>query len=550
MVIKSDYFINFALSDHRVKTLNMKFNALNDWKYRQQAIFMIAFITVFSVFLSCGRPEKEPPLDDKESLRRVLYIQSLYNNHPDDDIVLKMTEIIDSMKNAGRNPYYFAAVNILVDKLFSDGRFAEADSLAVNMAVEAREDEDSVSIAMAQRIRAQMYYKLCQHERALNELLPAQYLIANPYKSAPDFGTATSIQEWIWIISRELGDTATMNRAGLQYAKLVEDNRKINHWEDTTGHYAVTALAFKAQDAFSRHDLNATRFLLGEASSKIRKDFPSRAYEHFYEIRCKVRVDEGNWDGALADADTLLSTHKDFPWFQVRDLRLKAEVLNLAGKHREGIDAFSHYIGHRDSLSNHIMEKRLQDLTLLYRSELDAAQSRTSFFRVMALASAIFLLIILLAVAFYHVKRERKRNHLLVKRLKEIDDTSKIDDNVEVKSLIEQLDHYMISEKPYTNPALSRKELADHIGLSQTALGELVKNEKGISVRAYINAFRLEDARKTLGSTSEEGVAEMAVRLGFGTSRTLQRAFKERYDMSPTQYRNASKEIESFENQE
>ena len=110
---------------------------------------------------------------------------------------------------------------------------------------------------------------------------------------------------------------------------------------------------------------------------------------------------------------------------------------------------------------------------------------------------------------------------------------------------ISRLDQYMIKQRPYTDPSLSRKELAEFMGMTQDSLGQLIKNEKGMSVRTYINSFRLEEARKLLGSESTEGIAEMAVRLGFGTSRTLQRAFKERYDMSPTQYRDASKEINS-----
>ncbi|MDE5880649.1 MAG: helix-turn-helix domain-containing protein [Muribaculaceae bacterium] len=515
---------------------------------------MTVVILSLSLFTSCKNTKVDKATADQEALRQVLYVQSLYNTHPGEDIVPQLVDVIDSMRNAGRNPYYFAAVNILIDRLFSDGRFAEADSLAVRMGTEALEDSDSISMAMAKRVRAQMLYKLSQPEGAFKVLEPAGSYIPNPYRSGSDFGTATSIQEWLWIIARELGDTVNMNKAGMSYANMVETNSTLNDWNDATCHYPVSALAFKAEDSFSKRDMKSAKALLDSASSKILPTLPSRAYEHFYAVRCKVRAADSNWQGAIADVDTLLKTHKDFPWFYLKDLLLKAEILNMAGKHEESAKAYSNYIAFHDSLSNKITDKRLHDLTVLYRTEIDQEQKRADRFRMFAFGSVICLLLILLVLALLHAAREKKRNRLLVERLKEFDRATEtvyqIEQEVsEVLPLIDRLDRYMFIEAPYTNPALSRKELAEFIGLTQDALGQLIKTEKGVSVRTYINSFRLEAARKILGSNSNEGIAEIAVKLGFGTARTLQRAFKERYDMSPTQYREASNENKTSENQ-
>ncbi|MDE6682520.1 MAG: helix-turn-helix transcriptional regulator, partial [Muribaculaceae bacterium] len=501
---------------------------------------------------SCSSPESDKlKNDENKGLRQVLYVQSLYNNHPAKDIAPMIQATVDSMRSEGRSPYYYAAVNVLIDRLFSEGRFAEADSLAVKMQEEANLDSDSLSIAMAKRVRAQMFYKLSQPERALQELEPAIAFIKNPYRSGSDFGTATSIQEWLWIISRDLGDTLKMNEAGMSYARIVEENESINGWRDTTGHYPVSALAFKAEDSFSKGDINCARELLYSASKKVLPHLPSRAYEHLYAVRCKVRGADSNWNGAIADANTLLSTHKDFPWFYIKDLLLKAEILNMAGRHEESAKAYSEYVSFHDSLSEKITDKRLHDLTVLYRSEISREQKRAERFRIFALGAVIILLVLLLILSILHALREKKRNRLLVERLKELDratetayqnDTKEETDQL---SLIEKLDRYMFTERPYVNPSLSRKELADFCQISPDALGQLIKTEKGVSVRTYINSFRLEESRRILGSDSNEGIAELAVRLGFGTSRTLQRAFKERYDMSPTQYREASREIET-----
>ncbi|MBD5355746.1 MAG: helix-turn-helix domain-containing protein [Bacteroides sp.] len=516
--------------------------------------FILLIIAMLSAVLpACSVKEdnRNHTANEEKALSRIIYVQQLYNLTPAEDIIPEIKSTIDSMRRDGRNPYYFAALNVLIDRLFSEGHFSEADSLAVRMHEEAAEDTDSLSIAMAKRVRAQMFYKLSQPQRALNELEPAKEYITNPYRSSADFGTATNILEWLWIISHELGDTVRMNNAGTEYAHLVEKNSTINNWIDPTGHYPATAFAFKGAEAFSKGQTEEAKALLDSAGSYVIPSLPSRAYEHLYEVGCVVKASEGNRKGAIADVDTLLATHKDFPWFYLKDLLLKARILNMIGEHENSASAYSEYVAFHDSLSNNITDKRLHDLTVLYRTEIDREQKRAERFRLFALGSVALLLLILLILALLLAAKEKKRNRLLVERLKEFDLATEnihqpnYNDNEVTLSPIEKLDSHMLHDRPYTNPALSRKELAEFIGITQDALGQLIRNEKGVSVRTYINSFRLEEARHVLGSNSNEGIADLAVRLGFGTSRTLQRAFKDRYDMSPTQYREASKEIEN-----
>lgn len=58
----------------------------------------------------------------------------------------------------------------------------------------------------------------------------------------------------------------------------------------------------------------------------------------------------------------------------------------------------------------------------------------------------------------------------------------------------------------------------------------------------YINSCRAEEARRILESDPEVTVASVAYELGFGTPRTMQRVFGKHFGMSPTQFRELSKE--------
>ncbi|MDE6290205.1 MAG: helix-turn-helix domain-containing protein [Muribaculaceae bacterium] len=478
-------------------------------------------------------------------------------NPGDSSIVPQIVAIVDSMGKSGKDACYFGAVNVLIDRLFSDGRYAEADSLAVRMQHDAEEVADSLAMAMAKRVRAQILYKLSQSDRALQEALSALPYATDPLRSGTHFGTCTSLDEWIHIIARANLDTAVMTLAGKRYAETVEQNILQNLWLDPTGHYPVTALAFRAENAYISEDPLEARNLLDSAASLIKTELPARAYEHFYDVRSRFRSSQGDYKGALADVDTLLKTHRCFPWFYLRDLQLKAEVQNAAGMHEESAKTYSQYIAYHDSLSSRLTDSRLHDLTVLYRTELDRNERRTNTIRMIGLGSVSLLLLILFGVTLRHAMNERKRNRLLVERLHEYDraempllrSIQEAAEPTEELSPIARLDRYMMTEQPYTDPGLSRKELAEFLGINQEALAQLIRAERDSSVHSYINSFRLEEARRVLDSESAESIGDIASRLGFGTARTLQRAFKERFDMSPTQYRAAAFDIRSSENQ-
>ena len=58
----------------------------------------------------------------------------------------------------------------------------------------------------------------------------------------------------------------------------------------------------------------------------------------------------------------------------------------------------------------------------------------------------------------------------------------------------------------------------------------------------YINACRAEEARRILEAAPDTAIATIAADLGFGTPRTMQRVFHMHFGMSPTQFKELSKE--------
>lgn len=105
---------------------------------------------------------------------------------------------------------------------------------------------------------------------------------------------------------------------------------------------------------------------------------------------------------------------------------------------------------------------------------------------------------------------------------------------------------YNMSEYVFNAIRFMSKNYRSQIGVSEVAaaahisekyLRELIKKETGKSVQRYLTDLRL-SAAQTLLSNSKYNIGEVANLSGFGEYRNFVRVFKERYGITPTEYRN------------
>jgi transcriptional regulator GlxA family with amidase domain len=87
---------------------------------------------------------------------------------------------------------------------------------------------------------------------------------------------------------------------------------------------------------------------------------------------------------------------------------------------------------------------------------------------------------------------------------------------------------------------LSRQIIADHIGLSQRHLTRCFQDELGISPMAYLNRYRIKQA-KSLLADSRLNVTEVALAVGFNDSSYFGRVFHREVGLTPGAYQRAPK---------
>jgi signal transduction histidine kinase/AraC-like DNA-binding protein len=107
--------------------------------------------------------------------------------------------------------------------------------------------------------------------------------------------------------------------------------------------------------------------------------------------------------------------------------------------------------------------------------------------------------------------------------------------SVQAQRLVRQAMAYIHSH--YAKP-ICRTDLARHVALSEDYLTACFRKELGITPIAYLNRYRVHQARQLLTATSKS-VTEIALEVGFSDSGYFSRVFRREVGLSPEAYRQA-----------
>jgi signal transduction histidine kinase/CheY-like chemotaxis protein/AraC-like DNA-binding protein len=81
---------------------------------------------------------------------------------------------------------------------------------------------------------------------------------------------------------------------------------------------------------------------------------------------------------------------------------------------------------------------------------------------------------------------------------------------------------------------LNVPELAEHFAMSESTLLRQLKRLTGLSPVQYVQAVRLEEARRLLESRSGRSIAQVAARVGYDDARSFARSFRARFGKLPS----------------
>jgi AraC-like DNA-binding protein len=92
---------------------------------------------------------------------------------------------------------------------------------------------------------------------------------------------------------------------------------------------------------------------------------------------------------------------------------------------------------------------------------------------------------------------------------------------------------------------ITRKQVADHVGISQEYLSTSFRRETGLTPTNYLERYRIRQAKKLL-ETTEMSVSEVAQEVGIPDSSYFGRIFRSEVGVSPAAYRKGARKPQSL----
>ncbi len=101
------------------------------------------------------------------------------------------------------------------------------------------------------------------------------------------------------------------------------------------------------------------------------------------------------------------------------------------------------------------------------------------------------------------------------------------------------MERVMNDEKPFTDPNLTLKKLADHIGLKPKELSGLINTAYHKNFYTFVNEYRLEEVKKLLLDSSYDHLTIVAIaeQAGFNSKSTFNTLFKKEVGMTPKEFK-------------
>ncbi|HCX98964.1 MAG TPA: AraC family transcriptional regulator, partial [Bacteroidales bacterium] len=270
----------------------------------------------------------------------------------------------------------------------------------------------------------------------------------------------------------------------------------------------------------------------------------TRLYEHL-----------GDYDKAIACADTNYQRVIDFgdSVSALTVLENKARILRKAGKGMDAALTYEYVMAAKDSLRNLDMAAQLDELRTMYEVDQLILEKKISKSQLTILFIISLSLVLLLVGYIFYTTRLNRKNKVLYEKIRRVQQAeNQVEKTLEhapegslskEQALFRELNKLFAEKKSFTNHKLGRKELSEMLGTNATYLGIAIKKcAKGMTITEYINRIRLVHAGNLLIDTPQLPVDAVGEESGFNSRSTYFRLFRDYYGMSPSEFRNISKQ--------
>ena len=280
-----------------------------------------------------------------------------------------------------------------------------------------------------------------------------------------------------------------------------------------------------------------------------------------YAARAAILASHGQYAEALKMADKAIETA--YPKYKLKAMTTKMNILLKTEGNKSTEKLFEDIIDLQISEHNERMNAQLDGIRTQYEVDKHVAEKERQRNYFLFTLGGCALLSIVLGIWIYYSRTIVRKNRGLYRQIKEqdrladeleamtrqyeqmrqltpppaeIEHTQSLPGSQQQRQLVSRLREYLLKDNYFTALDFDIQEIISKLATNRTSLFEAIKVVTGKSLLEFINSLRLDEAKRLLDN-SELTIVTIAMECGFSTSRTFYRQFRERYRITPTEYR-------------
>lgn len=122
--------------------------------------------------------------------------------------------------------------------------------------------------------------------------------------------------------------------------------------------------------------------------------------------------------------------------------------------------------------------------------------------------------------------------------------TVEVSDNGEFKGLEEKVMALVNHEKIYRAEDLTISMFAHELGIRPWQLSQFLNSKMNMNFNAFINSYRIKEARHLLTHEPEKNILSIAYEVGFNSKSSFNRVFQKITHLTPSEYRRLFRDIQ------
>jgi AraC-like DNA-binding protein len=495
------------------------------------------------------------------------YYYSYQTPVPEDSLIYSINRMKELSRTTGIDTYYFEAEKILLMHEMENDRYEQAIHHTRQVLEEAKERKSIKGEQIAYELLGFAYQCLYCYKEAKEYYEKSYDLLAE----LPDnFDDHIIIIYRLMDMALKLKDYETSLlycEKGKQILNAHESKKSGTIYETVTPYFWLTAIDdIVAENYIRTGRISEAKEALDRLSEYAKHDLPEACHQLINEKYALYYQQLHDYKKALGYIENVLDYFRTIDnrtdYYEALDKKIA--ILADMEDFEEAYTLSREAKQFRDSTFTERITRQLSEFGVIYeveKLEMDVSKNRLEKQKIVFLLIGLTIIVLLLAGIIVYIRRNaarlKEKNHILFQQLKEQDEKANEMNRLypssgspeetvppvsEEDPLYTQIIQYLKRTQSFLEPEMNRDILSRQMGVNWKYMCDSIKQESGLTFNDFINNFRLEYAKKQILTDSNQSIESVLSLSGFISKSTFYRLFREKYGLTPLEFRELAKQ--------